>query len=152
MQELKKRFYKRFVFLGITYTLTFIALTVIACIQWIENYESKSLLLAIFFTICAIVIFALAAKELIPYFKDWKYLKNNGFLVFIGEVTGYKVINYSSDPPTTEKFPIVKNISNNEVLTLNVDDAKEKMKYKFAFLPNTQLAVVLENLSKNTGG
>ena len=65
-------------------------------------------------------------------------------MVFIGEVTGYKVINYSSDPPTTEKFPIIKNIANNEVVTLNVDDAKEKMKYKFAYLPNTKLAIIIE--------
>lgn len=144
MQVLRKRFYKRFVFIGITYSLTFIALTVIAGIQWIENYASKSLFLAIFFTICAIVIFALAAKELIPYFKDWKYLNKNEFLVFIGEVTGYKVTKYSSDPPTTDKFPIVKNVSNSEVVTLNVDDTKEKMKYKFAYLPNTKLAIIIE--------
>ena len=144
MQVLKKRFYKRFVFIGIVYTFTFIALAVISCVQWIENHKNKSFLLAIFFTICTIVLFVLAVKELLPYFRDWKYVKNDEFLIFIGEVEGYKVITYSSDPPTTEKFPIVKNISNNEVVTLNVDDTKERMKYKFAYLPNTKLAIILE--------
>ena len=144
MLPLKKRFCLRFLFLGIAYFFTFVILLTITCIQWINSYKSKSLILAIIFTVFTIVIFVFALKELIPYFKDWKYIKTGEFLIIAGKVEGYKVINYNSDPPTTEKFPIVRSTTNNETITLNVENTEEGMKYKFLYLPNTKLAVIME--------
>ena len=151
MDILKKRFYKRFSFIGVLYFFTFIALTVIACIQWVNCRERKNLVLAIIFTVCSIVIVIQALKELLPYFKDLKYVKKSEFSILIGEVEGYKTINYNSDPPTTEKFPIVKDISNSTTIMLNVDNAKKGIKYKFLYLPNTKLAIIAEEKHNQYG-
>lgn len=144
MNQLRKKFYTRFIFEGIICLFALIFLIVMACLQWINYIQNnQSIIYAIIFTGLFIIIFFITIIILKPYYKDLKVLKRNGFQIIIGTVEGYKKEVANSDPPTTDYYPIIKDIINNDIKILKVEKTEIGKTYKFIYLPFTKLAEIV---------
>ena len=150
--RLFKKYWSKFLVIALILIPCSICFIVLGIIYWIQFAEfGDKLLLALFFTILVVIIIPVSVKSLSPFFKDLSYVKNKKIFVIKGKVEEFEEVKSNGEPPTTVYYPIVKIEDRDERLKLCVD-AELGECYQFAYLPNTKIAIILENFSENTGG
>lgn len=142
--ELFKKYYRMFLLETIILVPISIAFLVIGIVFWRQYiHDGTELWIAIFFTCLTLIAIPLTIKVLFPFFKDLPYFKRKEVIIIEGVVEGYKKVAANGEPPTVDYYPIVKVEGQEEKLVLSVD-AQLGVKYKFAFLPHTKLAIIIE--------
>lgn len=142
--ELFKKYYRMFLLETIILFPISIAFLVIGIVFWRQYiHDGTELWIAIFFTCLTLIAIPLTIKVLLPFFKDLPYFKRKEVIIIEGVVEGYKKVAANGEPPTVDYYPIVKVEGQEEKLVLSVD-AQLGVKYKFAYLPHTKLAIIIE--------
>ena len=142
--ELFKKYYRMFLLETIILVPISIAFLVIGIVFWRQYiHDGTELWIAIFFTCLTLIAIPLTIKVLFPFFKDLPYFKRKEVIIIEGVVERYKKVAANGEPPTVDYYPIVKVEGQEEKLVLSVD-AQLGVKYKFAFLPHTKLAIIIE--------
>lgn len=145
--KLMKKFRNMFLLLFLILVPVSVAFIILGIIFWClyGNKEEEAMVFAIFFTVLAIITVFLTIKTLYPFFKDLPNVKRKTSIIVEGVVMGFKKVKSNGDPPTTDYYPIVKVDGEDKDLVLTAD-AELGKRYKFAYLPNTKLAVILEEI------
>ena len=82
--------------------------------------------------------------KFIPYCKDLKVVKQKDFETITGTVVEYTYIREGNDPNDPIQLkPIVKDINSDMKIQLNVTGTNLYHTYKFIYLPNTRIAVIV---------
>lgn len=150
--RLIKKYWSNFLVIALILIPSTICFIILGIIFWTRFAEfGDDLWLALFFTILGLIMIPVSIKSLIPFFKDLPYVKNRKIFVVKGKVEEFEEVKSNGEPPATVYYPIVKIEDRDERLKLCVD-AELGECYQFAYLPNTKLAIILENLSENMGG
>lgn len=144
--RLIRTYWCSFLFLFFTLIPCSVCFIIWGIMFWVRFAKfEEGLLQALFLTILILVMIPISIMALIPFFKDLPCIKNRKVLVIEGEVEEFEVVKSNGDPPTTTYYPIVKIDGKDERLKLCVD-AELGNRYKFAYLPNTKMAIILEKL------
>lgn len=144
-ETLFKKFYKMFLLETIILLSISIAFFVIGIVCWMQyRNDGTKLWVAIFFSCLTFIAIPVTVKVLFPYFKDLPYVKRKEMTIIEGEVEGYKKVKANGDPPTVDYYPIVRVEGDRETRVILSVDAQLGVKYTFAYLPNTKLAVILK--------
>lgn len=150
--RLIKKYWSNFLVIALILIPSTICFIILGIIFWTRFAEfGDDLWLALFFTILGLIMIPVSIKSLSPFFKDLPYVKNRKIFVVKGKVEEFEEVKSNGEPPATVYYPIVKIEDRDERLKLCVD-AELGECYQFAYLPNTKLAIILENLSENMGG
>ena len=150
--RLIKKYWSNFLVIALILIPSTICFIILGIIFWTRFAEfGDDLWLALFFTILGLIMIPVSIKSLSPFFKDLPYVKNRKIFVVKGKVEEFEEVKSNGEPPATVYYPIVKIEDRDERLKLCVD-AEWGECYQFAYLPNTKLAIILENLSENMGG
>ena len=150
--RLIKKYWSNFLVIALILIPSTICFIILGIIFWTRFAEfGDDLWLALFFTILGLIMIPVSIKSLSPFFKDLPYVKNRKIFVVKGKVEEFEEVKSNGEPPATVYYPIVKIEDRDERLKLCVG-AELGECYQFAYLPNTKLAIILENLSENMGG
>ena len=89
------------------------------------------------------------AKVEIAYIKDLEHVKNSKFCQVQGELIGYaKSFSDGDDLNVTYSWPIIKENSSNESVSLNILNSDQRLEigkeYTVIYLPNTKLAEIVQ--------
>ena len=152
IRNLKKRFYKKFVFSTIVLLLTLcvlIVLVIYTAIDYANNHKNflVMLLFSIFlvFSICITIVYER------PFICDLIYLKKNLPKKIVGIVVGLESKEEGGDPPTTKYYPIVKDENTGKLIKLDImgtdvrTEIHKQCRYTFLYLPHTRLAILIKN-------
>lgn len=143
--NLFKKFYQMFLIEGLLLLFTSVGFLVLGIVCWIHyGSEGTKLWSAIFCSCGALILISITIKALLPFFKDLPYIRRKEIKVIEGVVEGYKTVKANGDPPTVDYYPIIKAEGDHEIKVILSVDAQLGVKYKFAYLPNTKLAVILK--------
>ena len=115
--------------------------------SFIETFNTSGIFLYTLIIIFLLISIGFCVKEIVPYFKDLKYVRNKSYLEIEGVVKGFEK---NSDPESgvqVNTFAIIK-YGDNEEIVLKVNDILERNKnYLFLYLPNTKIAKVTKRIS-----
>ena len=80
----------------------------------------------------------------IPYWKDFKVIKQKEFETITGTVIKYTYIREENNPnDPIQLIPIVKEVDSEKQINSNVIGTKLYRKYTFLYLPNTHIAIII---------
>ena len=138
MQELKKKFYKRFLLEISILGLIVIVLILSVVTAFGDGDKEIGILLAIF--LAGMQIFLI--RQLIVYLLDWHNLKTNTVKRIKGSIIKIKIVEEGGDVVTFARYPIVREDVTGKEYVMKIDNVRLGEKYTFLFLKHTKMAVV----------
>lgn len=150
-QKLFKKFYQDFIGCLIIGLFVLSLFTVLTIKAWTGMMEIGWAIIA---SMILIMLLVFVIKTLLPFIKDYKYVKKNIASTIVGYVTRYKEKEMGGDPPTTYYIPIVKEINSDMEIELsvrqsNIDSIQLNKPYRILYLPHTKITMFSEELDDN---
>lgn len=123
-----------------------LALIIIVGMVWNDYLNGREKLwVPVALTGILIGLFALAIKEMIPYFRDLGDAKNKNFCELTGKVVRFRKRKDGGDVVTTEVRPIVAEQSTGKEVELKIDGLVLGNTYTLLYLRCTRYAVLKED-------
>ena len=124
----------------------FIYCFIITLIKW-SSMSNAVKILFVCSLILMLVFGVLSVPMMIEINSDKELVNQNEFMVFEGEIVGFKFA--SSNRGIRNKYgPILKNNESGKTMCFNILDAEKRMEigstYKVVYLPNTGYAEIIE--------
>lgn len=148
--QLVRKFYEG---MWINVLICFCILFVIILLTILRNkiiyyYENITLAkIIVYISILILLILEIVfVIRFIPYWKDFKVIKQKEFETITGTVIKYTYIREGNDPNDPIQLkPIVKDINSGEQIKLLVTGTELNQMYTFMYLPNTHIAIIIPN-------
>ena len=123
-----------FVFSLLTY------LDVITVFEQTEKDASIQFVLALIFEMGAI---SGAFVVLVPYFRDYKLIKNETYIILNAVVSRFDFYLNGYEPIEKVWFPVFEDVNSGKTLKIKVDEKVEIGEgYSIAYLPRTKISVI----------
>jgi heme/copper-type cytochrome/quinol oxidase subunit 2 len=114
--------------------------SIINVAETINEDKSDYLLIAIIMPIVSIVVSLII---MIPYFMDYKSIKNKSYITLNVIVSHFDFYETYYEPIEKNYYPVFKDIDSKKLLNLVIDEKVNiGEKYSVAYLPKTKIAVL----------
>jgi heme/copper-type cytochrome/quinol oxidase subunit 2 len=114
--------------------------SIINVAETINEDKSDYLLIAIIMPIVSIVVSLII---MIPYFMDYKSIKNKSYITLNVIVSRFDFYETYYEPIEKNYYPVFKDIDSKKLLNLVIDEKVNiGEKYSVAYLPKTKIAVL----------
>jgi heme/copper-type cytochrome/quinol oxidase subunit 2 len=114
--------------------------SIINAAETINEDKSDYLLIAIIMPIVSIVVSLII---MIPYFMDYKSIKNKSYITLNVIVSHFDFYETYYEPIEKNYYPVFKDIDSKKLLNLVIDEKVNiGEKYSVAYLPKTKIAVL----------
>ena len=124
----------------LTVTMLLEYFSIINVAETINEDKSDYLLIAIIMPIVSIVVSLII---MIPYFMDYKSIKNKSYITLNVIVSHFDFYETGYEPIEKIWFPVFKDADSEKILTLTIDEKVNiGEKYTVIYLPKTKIAVL----------
>lgn len=114
--------------------------SIINVAETINEDKSNYLLIAIIMPIVSIVVSLII---MIPYFMDYKSIKNKSYITLNVIVSHFNFYETYYEPIEKNYYPVFKDIDSKKLLTLTIDEKVNiGEKYTVIYLPKTKISVL----------
>lgn len=142
--SIKELFYMNFCFLlfMMIFSFAFLIFICFSLSSFVDAFDKFGTVIYIILIVFLIVILGILIINMVPCFKELKYIKTNSCLEIEGEVIGFKKNKDPESGTQVNSLAIIK-YGNDEKIVLKVNDfLKINTVYTFIYLPNTKTAKV----------